>query len=89
VPLEDDDEAFPSYAESNTANLAQRLAAVAREYSPTHILMGANPSDIDFALAGPYAQEFSDRRYLSLVKQMVLIASEGAAGAHTLILTNC
>lgn len=79
---------FPP-AESSEQELAMRLVSAAREYEPTHVLLGADSSDIKFAITGPdMYTDSSDIHQMSLAKQMTLIAADGSLGAHTLVLCN-
>lgn len=75
--------------ENRKRKLAKRLINVAREYEPTHIVIGADSSDVKFALSCPKDDRRECHEELSLTKQMVLVGSNGVSGAHTLILANC
>ena len=80
---------FDTTYENRKRKLAKRLFDVAREYEPTHILIGADSSDVKFALSCPKDERRDCQEELSLTKQMVLVGSKGVSGAHTLILANC
>lgn len=96
IPLDSDNGEDDFY--ENTASkmpeqhLALRLISTAKEYEPTHIIMGASASDIACAMAGAAASNNLSNNLssasTSLAKQMALVAASTGllCGAHTLIL---
>ena len=92
IPLDSDNGEDDFY--ENTASkmheqhLALRLISTAKDYEPTHIIMGASASDIACAMAGAAASNNLSSASTSLAKQMALVAASTGllCGAHTLIL---
>jgi len=93
IPLDADDGEDDFYENSSSKmpeqqHLALRLISTAKDYEPTHIIMGASASDVAFAVAGAATSNNLSSASTSLAKQMTFVAASTGllCGAHTLVL---